>query len=176
MLNNLIEKWMIEKFSYLLIIAPLIQKIIEGLKNIESLFLPPNTTSKIHPCDAEIIRAFKMHYCHQFYRNLLEGYEIGIPNLEKINVLDVMNLAILAWITDDQESTITNCFRHCKIRSMDNVASKNLDQHSDDKGIQQLHVLIKELKYCDTMDVEYLLNYPGENEATSELLSDKTNY
>lgn len=56
---------------------------------------------------------------------------------------------------------------------MDNVASENLDQHSDDGGVQQLHVLIKELKYCDTMDIEYLLNYPGENEATLELLSDE---
>ena len=56
---------------------------------------------------------------------------------------------------------------------MDNVASKNLDQHSDDGGVQQLYLLIKELKYRDTMDIEYLLNYTRENETTSELLSNK---
>ncbi|KAL5538428.1 hypothetical protein UlMin_044883 [Ulmus minor] len=72
-----------------------------------------------------------------------------------------------------QASTIANCLQHCKIRSMDNVVLENLGQHSDDRGIQQLHILIKELKYCDTMDVEYFLNYPGENEATSELLNDE---
>ncbi|XP_024634731.1 CENP-B homolog protein 2-like [Medicago truncatula] len=34
---------------------------IEGLRNVELFFLPPNVTSKIQPCDAGIIRAFKMH-------------------------------------------------------------------------------------------------------------------
>ena len=56
---------------------------------------------------------------------------------------------------------------------MDNMASKNLDQYSDAGGVQQLLVLIKELKYRDTIDVEYILNYPRENEATSKLLSDE---
>ncbi|WRX26118.1 hypothetical protein QQP08_018605 [Theobroma cacao] len=59
------------------------------------------------------------------------------------------------------------------VGSMNNVASKNLDQHLDDGGIQQLHVLIKKLKYRDIMDVKYLLNYVRENEATLELLSDE---
>ena len=77
-----------------------------------------------------------MHYRHRFYRNLLEGYEIGIPNLEKINILDAINLVISAWTTDVQASTITNCFRNCKIRSMENVALENLYQHSDDGDVQ----------------------------------------
>ena len=55
---------------------------------------------------------------------------------------------------------------------MDNVALENLDQHLDNGGVQQLHVLIKELKYCDIRVVEYLLNSIGENETTLELLSD----
>ena len=50
---------------------------------------------------------------------------------------------------------------------------KSLSQHSDDRGFQQLYVLIKELKFHDTMDVEYLLNYLEENNATLELLSNK---
>ena len=33
---------------------------IEGLRNVELFFLPPNMTSKIQPCDVGIIRAFKM--------------------------------------------------------------------------------------------------------------------
>ena len=50
---------------------------------------------------------------------------------------------------------------------------KSLSQRSDDRGFQQLHVLIKELKFHDIMDVEYLLNYLEENNATLELLSNK---
>ena len=50
---------------------------------------------------------------------------------------------------------------------------KSLSQHSDDRGFQQLHVLIKELKFHDIIDVEYLINYLEENNATLELLSNK---
>jgi hypothetical protein len=50
---------------------------------------------------------------------------------------------------------------------------KSLSQHSNDRGFQQLHVLIKELKYYDIMDIEYLLNYLEENNATLKLLSNK---
>ena len=85
-------------------------KHVEGLRNIELFFLSPNTTSKIQPYDAGIIRAFKMHYRRRFYRTLLEGYEIGIPNAEKINILDAMNLAISSWTIDIQASTIANRF------------------------------------------------------------------
>jgi hypothetical protein len=53
------------------------------------------------------------------------------------------------------------------------VILKSLSQRSDDRGFQQLHVLIKELKFHDIMDVEYLLNYLEENNATLELLSNK---
>ncbi|KAM0023923.1 putative DDE superfamily endonuclease domain-containing protein [Helianthus debilis subsp. tardiflorus] len=84
-------------------------KIIEGLRNVELFFfLPPNTTSKIQPCDAGIIRAFKMHYRCRFYRSLLEGYELGVSNPAKINVLDAMNLAISAWTMDVRANTIAN--------------------------------------------------------------------
>ncbi|KAM3319815.1 hypothetical protein P3S67_007015 [Capsicum chacoense] len=42
--------------------CPAHPKNVEDLRNVELFFLPPNTTSKIQPCDAGIIRAFKMHY------------------------------------------------------------------------------------------------------------------
>ncbi|KAH1256564.1 CENP-B 2 [Glycine max] len=73
---------------------------IEGLRNVELFFLPPNMTSKIQPCDAGIIRAFKIHYHRRFYRKILEGYEVGQSDPGKINVLDAINLAIPAWTID----------------------------------------------------------------------------
>ena len=84
-----------------------------------------------------------------------------------------MNLAISAWTTDVQPSTIANCFRHCILWSTFDINSENLNQESDNGGIHQLRVMIEELNYRNTMDVEYLLNYPGESEATSELLTDE---
>lgn len=81
---------------------------IEGLGNVELFFLPPNMTSKIQPCDAGIIRAFKMHYRRRFYRKILEGYEVGQSDPGKINVLDAINLAIPAWTIDVRKETIAN--------------------------------------------------------------------
>ena len=66
----------------------------EGLQNVELFFLPPNMISKIQPCDAGIVRAFKMHYRRRFYHRILEDYELGQSNLGKINILDTINLAV----------------------------------------------------------------------------------
>ena len=96
---------------------------IRGLKNMELLFLPPYTTSNTQPCRVRIMWAFKMHYHCWIYCYLLESYEVGQPNPKKINVLDATNLSILTWTIDVQANTIANCFWHCKIRSVDNMAS-----------------------------------------------------
>ncbi|GKB36044.1 CENP-B homolog protein 2-like protein [Tanacetum coccineum] len=56
------------------------------------------------------------------------GYELGSTNPAKINVLDAMNLAISAWTMDVSANTIANCFRHCKLRSTDNMTFENSDE------------------------------------------------
>ena len=81
---------------------------------MELYFSPPNTTSKIQPCDAGIIKAFKIHYRRRFYSRILQMIEIGSPNPGKINILGAINFATMAWSFD---VTIANYFRHCKIRS-----------------------------------------------------------
>ncbi|XP_076944819.1 CENP-B homolog protein 2-like [Bidens hawaiensis] len=147
--------------------CPTHPKIIEGLRNVELFFLPPNTTSKIQPCD---IRAFKMHYRRRFYRSLLKGYKLGVPNPAKINVLDAMNLAISAWTMDVRANTIANCFRHCRLRSTDNMTFENSDEGGE--STQELQNLIKELGYRNAMDVEDVLTHPEEN-VVAQLLTDE---
>jgi len=49
------------------------------------------------------------------------------PIQEKNNVLDVMNLAIPAWMTNFQEKTTTNYFRHYKIYLEDEIL-ENLNE------------------------------------------------
>ena len=39
--------------------------------NVKSVFLPPNTTSKLQPCDAGIIQATKVHYRKLLLRHVL---------------------------------------------------------------------------------------------------------
>ncbi|XP_047309584.1 ARS-binding protein 1-like [Impatiens glandulifera] len=124
--------------------------IIEKAKKfIKDMY--PNTTSKIQLCDAGIIRAFKMHFRRRFYRNLLEGYELGVSNPAKINVLDAMNLAISAW-------------------TMDVRANENSDEGGE--STQELQNLIKELNYRNAMEVEDVLTYPEEN-VVAQLLTNE---
>ncbi|XP_010419288.1 PREDICTED: CENP-B homolog protein 2-like [Camelina sativa] len=144
---------------------------IEGLHNVELFFLPPNMTSKIQPCDAGIIRAFKMHYRRRFYREVLEGYELGQSDPAKINVLHAINFAVSAWTTNVHGETIANCFRHCKIRSRDAVSRNSEEESVCEDGMQELEVVINNLSYRNKMDVNSLLDYPGENDACSEVQS-----
>ncbi|XP_047329781.1 CENP-B homolog protein 2-like [Impatiens glandulifera] len=161
-----------QKKNFMVDNCPAHPKVIEGLTNIELFFLPPNTTSKIQPCDADIIRNFKFHYRRRFFYNLLEGFETGTQNPEKINILDTMNFAIAAWSINVQLKTIANCFQHFKLRHVNTTAiSEDVDQLSED--VQQLSLLIKELNYRDAMDVEKVINYPSENKAAAEFLNDE---
>ncbi len=147
--------------------CPAHPKIVEGLRNVELFFLPPNTTSKIQPCDAGIIRAFKAHYRRRLYLSILQVLEAEASNTEKINILNAINFANLAWNFDVKETTIANCFRHCKIRSEENNAPEP-QVCEIDEAIQELNGAISNLKYRNVMDVEHLLNYPNENDAVME--------
>jgi len=55
------------------------------LRNAHVLYLPPNMTSKIQPCDASIIHNFKAYYRRRF--NCLLGLEDDIDQTEKIDMM-----------------------------------------------------------------------------------------
>jgi len=86
------------------------------LDNITLVFMPPNTTSKLQPCDQEIIANFKHQYRSLVMRRLLVEFEshTSIPNGQfsfGLTLLDAMYIARTAWgcVTD---TTIANCFYH----------------------------------------------------------------
>ncbi|GJU92194.1 hypothetical protein Tco_1304617 [Tanacetum coccineum] len=64
-------------------------------------------------------------------------------------------------------NTIANCFRHCKLRSTDNMTFENSDE-----VVKALKNLIKELGYRNAMDVEDVLTHPEEN-VVAQLLTDE---
>ena len=59
---------------------------------------------------------------------------------KKINRLNAINFINAAWNIEVKTTTITNCFRHCKFRSVKGVAIKQ--QVSEDEGIHGLHEVI----------------------------------
>ena len=63
-----------------------------NLSNIKLMFLPPNTTAKLQPCDEGIIQSLKVYYCHQLLKKAVDtGDEL------KITVLDAMQWLKIAW-------------------------------------------------------------------------------
>ncbi|GKB02752.1 hypothetical protein Tco_0830841 [Tanacetum coccineum] len=74
------------------------------------------------------------------------------------------------WTMDVSANTIANCFRHCKLRSTDNMTFENSDEGGE--STQELQNLIKELGYRNAMDVEDVLTHPEEN-VVAQLLTDE---
>ena len=86
-----------------------------GLKNIKLVFLPKNTTSRLQPLDAGIIRNFK----HK-YRKLLVRYVVcridegktASQMIEEAHVLKAITWLQTAWKNVVRE-TIKHCFKKC---------------------------------------------------------------
>jgi hypothetical protein len=87
------------------------------LKNTIVFYLPLNATLKIQPCDVGIILSFKAYYRCRFNQLLLQRLEDNVADLEKIDMLCAIQMAIRAWTYEVKPETIFNCFRHCKIYS-----------------------------------------------------------
>ena len=66
------------------------------LRNTTIKFLPPNTTSRLQPCDAGIIASFKTHYQRKFVRCLLEQFESN-ESLSKLSVLKAIQFIQESW-------------------------------------------------------------------------------
>eukprot|EP00731_Ephydatia_muelleri_P031162 Em0022g676a len=81
-----------------------------NLTNIRIVFLPPNTTAKLQPCDQGIIQSLKVHYRHQLLKKVVQSMDSGVEL--KITVLDAMQWLKFAWDKVTPE-TIKNCFHHC---------------------------------------------------------------
>ena len=100
--------------------------------NIKIVFLPPNTTSKLQPCDQGIIHTLKAHTRRAILRSLLDftekyptlesrqysfGGEIRIHKFAP-DVRTAMAFMTSAWHTVTS-TTIMNCFRKAGIRHED---------------------------------------------------------
>ncbi len=118
------------------------------LRNTTVFYLPPNTTSKIQPCDAGIIRSLKAYYRRRFNRLLIQRLQDKVADPEKIDVLKAMHIAIAAWSMDVKSETISNYFRHCQIRTTDvDVTPVPEEPLIDLEVIKDLEEQVQELRY-----------------------------
>jgi len=85
-----------------------------SFKNIELVFLPPNTTSLIQPLDQGIIKAFKTFYRSDMRRKIIDAIDDGQGNgsntAKKMTVLQAIHMSHNAWMKVTT-SCIVNCFK-----------------------------------------------------------------
>ena len=76
--------------------------------NLEVIFLPPNTTSKLQPMDAGIIAASKRHYRKSQLQYAVDMIDAGESNRYKIDPLKAMQWSRAIWRNMDS-SISANC-------------------------------------------------------------------
>ena len=91
-------------------------ELSEMFSHINVIFLPKNTTSRLQPLDAGIIKNFKVHYRKKLITHALA--QIGSTSAtateiaKQVDVLHAIRWIKQAW--DQVEvSTIQHCFNHC---------------------------------------------------------------
>ncbi len=86
----------------------------EKLDSIDVKFLPPNTTTKLQPCDAGIIHSFKCHYKRLFIQNRIDAYDDVqdgiVEELADYTIYDALQNAAEAWSMVSPQ-TISNCWK-----------------------------------------------------------------
>jgi hypothetical protein len=144
------------------------------LHNTTVLYLPPNTTSKIQPCDTGIIRSLKAYFRRRFNHLLIQRLQDKVADPEKIDVLEAMHIAVATWSMDVKLETIRNCFRHCRIRTTDaDVTSVSEEPLIDPEVIKDLEEQVQELRYRNPMDIHNLIDYPTEREVAYVLTQEE---
>ena len=119
-LDKLNSKMKVEKRNVLLFLdnAPVHP---EGLQckysNIKVVFIPKNTTSRLQPLDAGIIKNFKLKYRKKLLRHVISRItnNLSASDIAKeVDVLQAITWVAAAW-NDVTEKTIGNCFAKCGI-------------------------------------------------------------
>ena len=110
----------------------------EKLDSVEVKFLPPNTTTALQPCDAEIIHSFKCHYEHLFIQNWIDAYDNvqdGIVEvLADYNIFKALQNSAEAWSMVSSQ-TISNCWKKT------GILPPSDDEIEDDDSILDEYVL-----------------------------------
>ena len=97
------------------------ESMIGKFSHIKIVFLPKNTTSRLQPLDAGIIRNIKVKYRKRLVKFVLSRIQEDASATEIVKGVDV--LMAIRWIQDAWKevtnSTIKNCFEKCGIKRDD---------------------------------------------------------
>ena len=89
------------------------------LSNLKLVFLPPNTTSRLQPCDAGIIATVKAHYRRRLLRHLISEMDeanTATDLSKRVNIKHAISWLSMAW-TSVTETCIKKCFAKCGFKT-----------------------------------------------------------
>ncbi|XP_023228548.1 tigger transposable element-derived protein 4-like [Centruroides sculpturatus] len=137
--------------------------ILENLKNIKLVFLPPNCTSVLQPMDQGIIRSLKSHFRKILLQKIITNMED--KNKMAISLLDAVDFLEKSWCKVSS-LIIANCFHHAKLCNSQTAITFTKDDNEDDDI--PLSELIKTLQSSE--NGEFLLTAATEYECVDENL------
>lgn len=141
--------------------------VISGLKAIRVEYLPPNTTSKLQPCDQGIIKCIKAYYRREILLQTISCFDQGTTF--SISLLDALNILRIAW-KEVSSSTIANCFRKAGLTK---EASSDIDPEIEESikfdfsEAQAQNILPEDVTFDEyvSMDDEIMTSEPITDEA-----------
>ena len=94
------------------------ESLSERYSNIKVVFLPKNTTCRLHPLDAGIVRNSKLKYRKKLLKFVISRINDNVKATDIIQEVDV--LKAISWIKsawgEVLGETIVNCFNKCGCR------------------------------------------------------------
>ena len=158
------------------------QPIVDGLKAIELVFLPPNTTSKTQPMDQGVIRSLKAKYRRKIIKRLIRAVDMK-KKLPQTSIFDALQLLQSAW-SEVSELTIKNCFRKSGISEKSAEQAINEEDHPFKDVTADLKESIteirerlpeeplEELNATDFFDVDVELSTNGAKPSDAEIIAE----
>ena len=102
-----------------------LESVEKNFSNIKLMFLPKNTTSRLQPLGAVIIRVFKLKYRKLLIRYVIsrvDGNKRASDIINEINILKVIGWVKSAW-REGTSYTIRHCFEKCNFLTYDYAAT-----------------------------------------------------
>ena len=161
-LQKLNDKFRIQGRNILLFLDNCSSHLDLTLSNIKLQFLPPNTTSRLQPCDAGIIQSTKLHYRKIFLRRMICKMEqdktsTSAQLAKSVTLLDAITWIRVSWLRVQPE-TITKCFKKCGFTpssNNDEIESNEVESNSYSEDFKSIldGITLQHFVSCDD-DVE----------------------
>ncbi|KAL0444317.1 UNVERIFIED_CONTAM: hypothetical protein Slati_2154400 [Sesamum latifolium] len=126
-----------------------------------------NMTGELILEKAKDIMKLLLQADHSLATKQLEGRK---QDKERLTIVICCNEDVSTWTTNVSQVSIANCFRHCKICSNEEISSDSSETNFED-SLHELENMIKDVGYRNEMDVNKLVDYPGETDECSMVQS-----